>query len=108
MIWALVDLRGKFNYTTIQAVNKAVGFCQLPQLSSLFFFTNSSHATKLYTEENENQENLVFLFSFLEAAHDERTKSRNSESRLFFGVHVQGYFSNSGGNILGRIVGMYL
>lgn len=37
MIWALVDLRGKFNYTTIQAVNKAVGFCQLPQLSSLFF-----------------------------------------------------------------------
>lgn len=46
--------------------------------------------------ENENQENLVFLFSFLEAAHDERTKSRNSESRLFFGVHVQGYFSNSG------------
>lgn len=77
MIWALVDLRGKFNYTTIQAVNKAVGFCQLPQLSSLFFFTNSSHATKLYTEENENQENLVFLFSFLEAAHDERTKSRD-------------------------------
>lgn len=38
MIWALVDLRGKFNYTTIQAVNKAVGFCQLPQLSSLFFY----------------------------------------------------------------------
>lgn len=83
MIWALVDLRGKFNYTTIQAVNKAVGFCQLPQLSSLFFFTNSSHATKLYTEENENQENLVFLFSFLEAAHDERTKSKNSESLYF-------------------------
>lgn len=74
----------------------------------LYFFTNSTHATKLYTEENENQENLVFLFSFLEAAHDERTKSRNSESRLFFGVHVQGYFSNSGGNIFGRIVGMYL
>lgn len=93
MIWALVDLRGKFNYTTIQAVNKAVGFCQLPQLSSLFFFTNSSHATKLYTEENENQENLVFLFSFLEAAHDElKDKEYKFGISLFFWSACAGIF----------------
>lgn len=89
MIWARVDSRGKFNYTTIQAVNKAVGFCQLQQLSSLLLYDFYSRNLALHCGKWKSGKSGVF-YSLFKKLH--MTKGQIVEIWDFvylFGVHVQ-------------------